>query len=352
MLRVAMASLSLLPLIVSILLLFCGPSSCQNLQEASMKWAQISSQPDPSALRALLGLPSLLRTALEEALQEATPSGSFMNCFADLANLVEKKQSVKLIGNTTIDVPGIVLLLDAAGKPPAGLLQGAYSFRGNMEECQLITIPMDHSSEMYYGYLSLKLYSNTTKQPAFPPLSEELCLPSSCNSSFIKFVLTQVNSKLVSTGMYVDLISYTGLSMKSQPLTVGAIVMIVVCSFILLLVLVGTAVDVLWPMVNECREMRWRRYFRLKAKSFGDSDVRNSESDPLLGHKQPGSYQRIEQFLYEVVTAFSLYKNIPMILATHQPAAAITSLNGVRVISMFWVILCHVYFFLLVYIVV
>ena len=39
--------------------------------------------------------------------------------------------------------------------------------------------------------------------------------------------------------------------------------------------------------------------------------------------------------------SFSLYKTIPTIMSTHQPVTAITSINGIRVISMFWVILGH-----------
>ena len=40
---------------------------------------------------------------------------------------------------------------------------------------------------------------------------------------------------------------------------------------------------------------------------------------------------------------FSLYKTLSAITATHQPANGITSINGIRVISMFWVILGHTF---------
>ena len=43
----------------------------------------------------------------------------------------------------------------------------------------------------------------------------------------------------------------------------------------------------------------------------------------------------------DLITAFSLFKTVPTILSTKQPASAISSINGMRVISMFWVILGH-----------
>ena len=43
--------------------------------------------------------------------------------------------------------------------------------------------------------------------------------------------------------------------------------------------------------------------------------------------------------------SFSLYKTVPAIMATRQPAKAVTSINGIRVISMFWIILGHTFMY-------
>ena len=52
---------------------------------------------------------------------------------------------------------------------------------------------------------------------------------------------------------------------------------------------------------------------------------------------------RYKEFLKNLMLSFSLYKTIPAIMTTHQPASAIASINGVRVISMLWIILGHTY---------
>ena len=44
-----------------------------------------------------------------------------------------------------------------------------------------------------------------------------------------------------------------------------------------------------------------------------------------------------------LIYAFSLLKNMRAILTTKQPPSAISSLNGIRVLCMFWIILCHVH---------
>ena len=45
---------------------------------------------------------------------------------------------------------------------------------------------------------------------------------------------------------------------------------------------------------------------------------------------------------------FSLIKNTSRIMDTNVPTSAITSINGMRVMSMWWVILGHVYAFQMV----
>ena len=47
----------------------------------------------------------------------------------------------------------------------------------------------------------------------------------------------------------------------------------------------------------------------------------------------------------KVAMCFSLVKNTRSILSTDVPKGAIESINGIRTISMTWVILGHVYFF-------
>ena len=335
-----------------------GPSACHDLHTTASRWSHLYS---PKASNFLVPdlLPivhSALKKVAQEALSSSPPVTPIQQCVTDLNTLARSQQEVKLIGNKTLHVPAIMLVLDAAGKPPAGLLQGAYAFRGNLEECQMIKADMNYSSEMYYGYLSLVLKKSSTGELAFPPLSEELCLPSSCDSSAVEQVFAKLNETVQPIGIHLDASSqYTSYSMKDPPITTEAAVMIGVCCVILLLVFTGTIVDCVNSKIIVAYRERSQEESELlvnslqKHASYLPDTKRDeaTETHRLLGG---GTSQRAEKgkiltFFYEAITAFSLYKNIPTILATHQPAAAITSLNGLRVISMFWVIFCHTYLF-------
>ena len=269
------------------------------------------------------------------------------NCIDDLLILGDSKQIVKMIGGVKFNLSALALAIDAAGKPAAGLLQGASVMRGNMEECQLITVPMNHSKEMFYAYLSVSINSMATHAPVFPAISEELCLPSSCDPVAVYYLLSHLNNTLHTRGIYFDPKTlFYSLSMKGQALTTQAIFMITLCSVICALVLVSTLADALSPVVSDWMDERRRQ--RLLRFSKDDSDGDFSDSDPLLGKDSRGSHSnKCVTLLHDLMTAFSLYKNVPMIMSTRQPPSAITSINGVRVISMFWVIMCHnfVFFF-------
>ena len=128
--------------------------------------------------------------------------------------------------------------------------------------------------------------------------------------------------------------TYVSFSLDPPALSTGAVVMIVLCSIIALLILVATLIDGLCqPLLQE-----------FKQHKVVNQSMQDTEAD-LYEEKKPLLNQPINDpsVIHELMTAFSLYKNIPMILSTRQPPSAITSINGVRVISMFWVIMCHVF---------
>ena len=237
--------------------------------------------------------------------------------------------------------------IDALGKPGPNVLYGNVQMLGGFDEC------LDIGEEFVKFWAAPINVSIVTTLPptTLLPLQVGMCVPRPCNSEDFQYFLNESNDFLHETlqlntfsliGEY-DQIAVT--TSRTVPLTTGAIIMIIVCSVFLLLAAVGSLADV--------GVKGWRNLSsKLKLSSISHNSEFHSERAPLLGQPRLSShhplaprgdiFSRLETPL-EFLTAFSIFKNVEIILSTKQPPSAITSLNGIRVISMFWVILGHTF---------
>ena len=143
----------------------------------------------------------------------------------------------------------------------------------------------------------------------------------------------------------------------------SSIIVLTVCVLLIVLVIIGTMTDVSFWFINEI----FPKLYLSEAEPIQPPETMPSsapcevvkhsinEDEPLINAKlkpkasQSVAKKRFIEFVKDVILSFSLYKNVPAIMATHQPASAITSINGMRVLSMFWVILGHTYYWVLSY---
>ena len=222
-------------------------------------------------------------------------------------------------------LPLIVKMIDAMGRIGPGYLDGNLYANGAYDECLDIG-PGD--AEYCTGSMKLKI----DKLP-FPIqwTGYSLCIPKGCTPDDIALGVS-----LVTFGeMEANSSTFNCKSTRKPPYNAGAIIMIIVCSLFALLSIAGTVFDYVIELVEA---------FSTKTDngSIQDEDdddyTKVSENAPLMGTR-PKSLKKTK--LYDFITAFSLFKVIPQILSTKQPPSAITSINGLRVMSMFWVILCH-----------
>lgn len=274
-------------------------------------------------------------------------------CFSDFESLFD----IKTVGNLT---QGDVAL-DAMGKPGPYILQGNLRVTGSFDECLGIG-----SGLTQYCLLPIipvilegdkEIVMNTTV------FRVEVCLPRSCNITDIDEIVFLINNFLLSNKSRLPvkfIFYYVNESMicedtKDAPYTGGAIAMITVCALFLLLSLIGTSVDYGVQCLRELAKKpefasllnrRRRGVYKYRKKKKEEEE---EEESPLLGGRRPDAdiFARFEKPL-EFITAFSIIKNLNTILQTKQPASAITSLHGIRVLSMFWVILAHTYYWVII----
>ena len=138
---------------------------------------------------------------------------------------------------------------------------------------------------------------------------------------------------------------------KKVPFNTGAVVMMVVCLLFLLLSLVGTAVDLSIMIFHWLMEKpEFSQRFSQTGSDCGDSAAGGTPISTQATATSPSEKNRFHIYAplgkhLKFITAFSIIKNLEMIISTKQPVNAITCFSGIRVISISWIIFVHTFTF-------
>ncbi|PFX33018.1 Nose resistant to fluoxetine protein 6 [Stylophora pistillata] len=266
--------------------------------------------------------------------------------------------------------------LDAIGKPQSGLFLGNTGWLGSYSECTE-SIPDAHYCLAYVSFPQPPL--NITE--SFP-VRWGICAPKQCSEQDVtkglQDVFTGINNEMKKTEVVLRPQKGYGLPpggkavycSKKSEYTTGVILTLILCGLILFLCLVGTLSDIVISFmkkpivpVNKSNDFMPIRDGSLPtpgndvSDSFTRSDMLSSNSpqfvdpSPEVAISVSSRLTSLPQMKDEpnVVVrfflCFSLIQNTSRIMDTKVPASAITSINGMRVISMWWVILGHVYGF-------
>ena len=277
-----------------------------------------------------------LKTA-KESLQNLnafwTPDANILDRFNagnESGNLSEEciEGAFKLLMTTdpTTSLPLIVKMIDAFGKIGPGFFEGNSYAKGAYDECLNIG-PGD--AEYCLGDVSLKV-----KSPYPLTWHFGMCVPHGCTPEDIIFAIDMLGM------VTVDPKTVSCQSTRKPPFNTGAILMIVVCFIFVILVIAATIFDFILQLLQT-------ETVELESSHIKDS-LNLSEKVPLLIRAKSPPLQGNAVKATDFIIAFSLYKVLSQILSTKQPPSAITSINGLRVMSMFWVILCHTHFWVLI----
>ena len=242
------------------------------------------------------------------------------------------------------------MAVDAMGKPGSYILQGNLHITGSFDECldiegrltQFCTLPL----------VPVVVSGKGKPEPLPEAFLMEVCLTRSCNVTDINGSISEANGYIsdlpLKTNFYLHYVMNKTVceDSKSIPFNAGSITMITVCVLFLVLALVGTAVDVGVKTLRGVMKKPELVVMVFKRREAYGSD---GEHSPLLSRRatEGDIFTSFEKPL-EIITAFSIVKNLNIILSTKQPPTAITSLNGIRVLSMGWVILAHTHYWALI----
>ena len=247
--------------------------------------------------------------------------------------------------------------LDSFGKVGAGILTGHVQYLGYYDQC------IDIGNTDYCRFPFDVTLRKSTAVPSNAsvtiqvPVEFGMCFPSSCDAKdfYDLFIIGSDEAFYSKLFTDIDAVIYSVNVTMTEPhcpwrdlkWTNSSIVVLTVCVLLIVLVITGTMVDVsIWfidcilPKLNTepQKTMTYSTNCEVKHSINEDEPLTNATNKQKTNIDNQGI-----EFVKDLMLSFSLYKTVPAIMATYQPASAITSINGIRVISMFWIILGHTF---------
>lgn len=239
-------------------------------------------------------------------------------------------------------------MLDSDGKPGSGIKHGNLIWTGNHPQCKQARGPGFNgqmcSVVTNAGYSQLNLH-----------LSFGACLPDSCSETDVGLIVWDA-LQVIDAQLKV-LIYPIGVSCP-QDLKYARkdILAIVVSSIIAFAVVMGTLADIVYIYLDSSgdkdniqgRSDSPPTYNSIPASSVNDTTERlgllsNIPKNEVLYGEIPQS--SCGSSLKQILIAFSLITNTRKLLSTSTSSGNLTAINGMRVISMWWVILGHTFVF-------
>ncbi|KAK6195849.1 hypothetical protein SNE40_001192 [Patella caerulea] len=259
-------------------------------------------------------------------------------------------------------------MLDAFGKPDAGILRGATNWLGDYEECLAV---MAINKTEYAGgfegkYCFGSLAKPNTKPPApggLPPPVPVLgmCIPDTCSNTDIQLLINGLLMRFNVTSFSMQGVTCQE---KNLPLDSKATAAICILSIFLFFLIIGTCYDLYLRFIKSDPNMKIPTFVSknkysstnksnldetsalLGQSSVSEDNVTNSTADHIVV-KNNENTQTEQGTLAKIILAFSVYTNGAKILNTNQPKDSLQAVHGIRFLSMSWVILGHCFAFVL-----
>ncbi|KAL4219409.1 hypothetical protein ACF0H5_021989 [Mactra antiquata] len=264
-------------------------------------------------------------------------------------------------------------MLDAMGKPPSGLQDFHLHWVGNWEECMSVeaSVPRDRNHrngatrQLNGKYCNAAIKAKGSKailgQGAY--LRIGVCVPESCtNTDTASLVNALIEIIPINVTTLVEQPPVATCREKHLEFTRTAYISVIVCGVFCLIIAIATIYDV----ILQNREKQISKYQSKdengdlaledgktnginvvtdnKIASFGNG-LQNGNKNTHPPNKLSMPSARKPGMAGKLLLSFSIYTNASKILNTNQSAGTLTAVNGIRFISMTWVVLGHTYSF-------
>ena len=271
-------------------------------------------------------IPTALADLLTDLLQGNVPSLDSLISTALTTNVAgECANGWTQLFNQTVDgVSNGIRAVDAFGKLGAGYLRGNRYALGDYDEC--FSLP---NTQYCLSDLIVKLNDNNLPDPE---LFYAICLPKYCTVNDTERAISSINDQLEAFDLSVQVTSVSCEEETKAEYNAGTIIMILVWVLIGLTVVGATTFHVVMMILKKHRNTE-------ATLEVNQGRWISDEDNTLTTTTTEDKKSKLSKFLL----AFSLYTTVPSILSVERPESQksgdITSLHGLKVLSLLWVIL-------------
>ncbi|XP_033118097.1 nose resistant to fluoxetine protein 6-like [Anneissia japonica] len=221
-----------------------------------------------------------------------------------------------------------LMMVDAYGKLPPGVFQGSIIWPGLYDQCQ----SQSKSSNVtnFEGKHCIVFLNNVNRNASFPSPNIGICVPNSCDAEQITSLL---NSRRIDTDFTVT----NTICTKVYEYSAAAIACLTTLALLCVMIIIGTIYD-----LAKRRKESAALIFIDDKNNEGDMNIAETSMTSETSPKKNLITQN-DSFFGQFILCFSMITNGSKILKTKQREGSLGALNGIRVLSLFWVILGHTY---------
>ncbi|XP_033118039.1 nose resistant to fluoxetine protein 6-like [Anneissia japonica] len=228
-----------------------------------------------------------------------------------------------------------LMMLDSYGKLPPGILQGNILWLGLYDQCLKQSREVDDNQANFTAqYCLASIIKDNNLQPI---LNVGVCVPDSCNNDELMEYLNIFDESNITVSVMCH---------KEFDYSSGAIACLTLIAFLGCLILVGTATEAF----NKYQESETENKGFERLASKNQTILTDNEQTKTTSVNGPSRVTTIDVggenthgFLIQFLLCFSLLTNGSKILKAKQGEGSLGALNGIRVLSLWWVILGHNY---------
>ncbi|XP_028406319.1 nose resistant to fluoxetine protein 6-like isoform X2 [Dendronephthya gigantea] len=221
--------------------------------------------------------------------------------------------------------------IDASGKPGSGIYGGNTLWYGSYSECQKIPNSR-YCWTRFLGYVALPKIGKEVQL-----IEWGVCTPNDCikedGGIFFDFFFQNVSGISIVTPIKI----YFQVRCAEDPgYTASAVVTIIFCGLLVVLCLLATIAEISSGSNGASKSERVENDKHISMENGSD------EKTPLLPNITTNKVNKNDGTIYEIMNSFSIIRNVNTILNTNVRKHDLTYLHGIRVLSLFWIVLLHV----------